>query len=68
MKKGWKTKLAVVVAATAGFLAGKWAGESKDKIAARYKNKSAEERPHPYSEQLEGEVALDEYELQAYHD
>ncbi|MCM5529430.1 hypothetical protein [Parasegetibacter sp. NRK P23] len=69
MKTGFKTKLTLLVAAAAGFVAGRWGNsETKDRLTQRFKVKQIDQRPAAGDvDVMHGEVTLDEYELLSFH-
>lgn len=69
-RNGLKMKLTLLMAAAAGFVAGKWGNaDNKDRVAQRLKEKRVHKtRIISKSEnEKSGEVVLDEYELLSFH-
>lgn len=68
---GFKMKLTLLLAAAAGFVAGKWGNqENKERIVQRFKAKTSEQKTRIISKSQEAtkeEVLLDEYEMLSYH-
>lgn len=69
-RNGLKMKLTLLMAAAAGFVAGKWGnGDNKDRVSQRLKEKRVHKTRIIANSETEksGEVLLDEYELLSFH-